>query len=233
MVTYEKDGIERWRGRWTQEFLILKGQPAVHFTQRGDGRYSPFPGQVAWKTESYWEAGRNFRPLQYERKVEDSEGKLIFHERQNFDWAAGKVFLEKLKPGDLKNSYAQELTVPEDTLTADGLPTYLRALLYDSRRRAGASLLTDEPRVRGVEFRVEGIQRIQTSAGEFECYRIKMDVRLGLLSLFRFLVPEIRFWFAKEPPHHWVRYQGLEAGRGSPEVIRALVRFAGPDLRVP
>jgi hypothetical protein len=42
--------------------------------------------------------------------------------------------------------------------------------------------------------------------------------RLGILGVFRLLVPNTYFWFAADPPHTWIRYEGPENRRGTPEI---------------
>lgn len=123
----------------------------------------------------------------------------------------------------------RELAVPLDTLTPDGLPTVLRRFLAGSERTLKAHLLTHEPRLYSVTFRLEGEETITTPAGEFDCLRVRMEVDLGFLNLFRVFAPEIRFWFAREWPHFWVRYQGPESGRGSPEIIRIMTHYSRED----
>ena len=59
-------------------------------------------------------------------------------------------------------------------------------------------------------------------AGEFECYKVELVPGLGVLNLFRFAIPKAYFWFTVDPPHYWVRYEGLENGRGTPQVVMEL-----------
>ena len=42
---------------------------------------------------------------------------------------------------------------------------------------------------------------------------------LGLLNVFKVFYPKSYFWFSVTAPHTWVRYQGLENGPGSPEIV--------------
>ncbi|MDA2923981.1 DUF3108 domain-containing protein [Acidobacteria bacterium AH-259-L09] len=77
------------------------------------------------------------------------------------------------------------------------------------------------PAIYQVTFKVEGRERVKTPAGDFNCYKVEMDVDLGFLNLFKVFVPDTHFWFTVDPPHFWVRYEGLERGRGSPKVVRA------------
>ncbi|MFQ5928891.1 MAG: DUF3108 domain-containing protein [Acidobacteriota bacterium] len=221
LITYDEDGNERWRAKWNLQQISLSGQPMVSFTETGEGRYSPFKHPVRWKLESLWRYENRFCPQSYEKKFTDLEGNLLVTERFSLDWDKNIAQFERID--HVGNHRTEEvLKVPLDTLTTDGIATALRALPYDSPRPLTVHLLTNAPELYKVTFKIEGREKVKTPAGDFDCYKVKMDIDLGFLDLFKVLVPDTYFWFTVAPPHFWVRYEGLESGPGSPKVVRVL-----------
>ena len=76
-----------------------------------------------------------------------------------------------------------------------------------------------------VTLEVQGRERIRTPAGPLECYKVELRPGVGVLKLFGFLVPKAYFWFTVDAPHYWVRYEGPENGRGTPQVVMELGSF--------
>jgi hypothetical protein len=58
--------------------------------------------------------------------------------------------------------------------------------------------------------------------GDIECYKVELVPHVGLLNLFKPFFPKSYLWFSVEPPHYWVRYVGLEAGFGTPQVTASV-----------
>ena len=224
LVTYDKDGKERWRARWTVNRLVVDGQqPMVRLTEEGAGKYSPFRQEVRWNLESYWWLTDRFFPQHSKKTFTDLKGNVLVVERTSFEWEKGMAKFERVdKIGN--RSVHRKMRVPADTLTPEGLGVALRSLPFDSRRPVRLHILADEPKVYEVVFRVDGVESVKTARSLYDCYRVKMDVKLGIFSLFKVFLPDVYFWFTQESPHFWVRYQGPERGRGSPEVVRVSTR---------
>jgi hypothetical protein len=104
----------------------------------------------------------------------------------------------------------------------EGIAGVLRFLAFDQTSRFSAHLLSNEPRVYSVTFERRGKERVRTPAGDFDAYKVEMVPHLGVLNVFRSFVPKAFFWFTVQQPHFWVRYQGLENGPGTPEIVMEL-----------
>jgi hypothetical protein len=221
VVTYDKNGAVRWSARWTMDPVTREGRSLVQFTEQGSGRYHPFRQPVQWSLESEWIYSDRYSPLRYHMTYRSEAGEMLATESVEFDWERG---VARVRRDDRSgNRDADEtIEVPPDTLTPDGLATALRTLPFDDPAPVTVHLLTLEPNLYKVTFRIAGRETVSVPAGDFECYRVRMDVHLGFLRIFRVFLPDTDFWMTVEPPHFWVRYSGLESGRGSPEVVRAL-----------
>ena len=49
-----------------------------------------------------------------------------------------------------------------------------------------------------------GEEKVTVPAGTFDCYKLKIAASGGLIRRF---TSRYYFWFAKEPPHHFVKYE--------------------------
>ena len=122
-------------------------------------------------------------------------------------------------------SEAKSLKIPPDTLILEGIAGILRYLNFDRTGPFPAHLLTNEPRLYSVAFEIRGKEHVKTPAGEFDCYKVEMVPHLGVLNVVRYFFPKTLFWFTVAPPHFWVRYEGLENGPGTPEIVMELNRI--------
>lgn len=219
-----KDGKQRWQAEWSMQPQNRKGASVVRLTEEGRGIYSPFETPVHWKMESWWLAGPPLRPGRVERQVYDPQGEVLLSWKTEFDWAAGLARFERRSSNG--EMLSKVIEVPPDTWTPDGLAVALRQMDFKEGATISAHLLTDEPKLYSVRFRIESREKVPTGQGDIDCYKVGMDVDLGLLSLFKFAIPDTRLWFAAESPHMWVRYQGLEDGRRSPQIVRKMTSFS-------
>jgi len=149
-------------------------------------------------------------------------GARLLTERKHFDVAKSMVRFERQRPE--ARSEVKSLKILPDTLIVEGIAGILRYLKFDQTGPFPAHLLTNEPRLYSVAFEIRGKERVKTPAGDFDCYKVEMVPHLGVLNVVRYFFPKTFFWFSVAPPHFWVRYEGLENGPGTPEIVMELDR---------
>jgi len=220
VVVSSKSGERRWAANWTMEPVERGGKKAVRFTENGQGRVSPFTGEVRWSLESVWSAETGFQPLDSEKIVTTLGGEAVVTERKHFDPGTGTLKFERQRPG--VKTEQKSISAARDTLIPEGIAGILRFLMFESESPVPAHLLSNEPKLYSVTFEGRGKERVRTPAGEFECYKIEMVPHLGVLNFARRFFPKVFFWFTVAPPHSWVRYEGPENGPGTPEVVMQL-----------
>jgi len=221
VVVSGKTGQRRWTADWTMEPFEQDGRKAVRFTEAGQGRVSPYSGDVRWSLEAVWSAENGFRPLDFKKVVTSSTGMPVATERKHFDLKNGTVRFERQFSNG--KSEIKSLSIPPDTLAVEGIAGVLRFLPFD-QLSFPAHLLSNEPRIYSVTFEKRGTERITTPAGQFDCYKIEVVPHVGVLNVFRSFFPKTFFWFTVAPPHFWVQYEGLENGAGTPEIVMELDR---------
>lgn len=216
-VTASDDaGNRRWVSHWTMDEALLDGSPVIAMTEEGEGRYSGFDGDVRWRTETSWSADAPFRPLFSEKTFTNTNGRVLLRQRTEFEPTAAEI---RFRSDDLRTgrSSSETFDLPADTLSVEGIAAALRMLAFD-QESVEAHLFSPEPRLYEVTLASRGRETLRTASGEIECYKVEIVPHVGVLGLFRFLLPHAYFWFEVDGPHEWVRYQGPENGRGTPTI---------------
>src|SRR5262249_971599 len=101
----------------------------------------------------------------------------------------------------------------------------LRALSDSADRRVQFHLITRDGKTIPMLARIVGREMVSTPAGTFDSYKTELVVTGVRGVVAQFVLPAMYMWRRVEPPHAWVRYQGLDGGLGSSEAIMELVRF--------
>ena len=215
-------GKQEWTVDWTMAPAKEKGRPAVRFTEAGRGRIHPYPAPVRWTLQAVWLADKSFSPLRFEKTITHDNGRAVATERKVFDTEKKSIRFERKRGADAES---KQIQAPSDTLTVEGIGGILRFLPFDNWRPFTVHLFTNEPQLYQVKVEMRGKERVKTPAGEFECYKIELVPQLGVLDVLRPFLPKTFFWFTVAAPHFWVRYQGTENGRGSPQVVMELKTY--------
>jgi len=217
VIASAKGGGRRWTANWTMAPAERDRSKAVRFTERGQGKISPFQEQVQWSLEAVWSAENSLQPLDSEKIVTTPAGAHLATERKHFDRSKYTVRFERQSANG--RAEMKSLSIPPDSLVVEGIAGVLRFLPFDEGMPFPAHLLTNEPRLYSVTFEIQGKERVKTTAGEFEAYKVELVPHVGILNLLRAFVPKTFFWFMVSPPHLWVRYAGPENGPGTPEIV--------------
>ena len=220
VVASTNNGAVRWSANWTMAPWSVGGKNAVRFTETGKGHYSPFTQEVHWTLESVWLADGSFFPLQFEKTIRDTQGHTLAVEKKSFDRAGGIVKVERQNEKGVTDT--SSFDAGPDILTIEGIAGILQNFPFGKAGNAGslrAHLLSNEPKLYDVTIESRGTERIKTPTGEVDCYKLEVVPHLGLLNIFKIFSTKTFFWFRVDAPHAWVRYQGLENGFGTPEIV--------------
>ncbi len=221
-ITSYKEGGTRWKATWTLDEFIERGESKVRLVLSAEGITNPFTRDMKWESVSVWKSGAAFTPVEASTEVKDMQGNLVMTERKTVDESTGAVtFVRK----DYENggSVNESFEPDRDLLIVEGIVLALRSLPFGTDDTIKAQFLTNEPDLYNVEFRQKGRETIKTPDGEVECYKVELVPKLGALNVFKVFFPKTYFWFTVAPPHKWVRYEGLENDRDSPEVVMEAV----------
>ncbi|MEQ9619160.1 MAG: hypothetical protein RIG61_08310 [Deltaproteobacteria bacterium] len=223
-VTFYKEGGKRWEAKWEMEEFEENGVRMIRITMNAEGLTSPFTRDMKWESVSVWRADGSFTPLKAETEIRDMEGNPVMTEEKTIDTQNGTAtFTRKDYEGD--GSLEKQFGVSPDLLIVEGLVVALRSLPFKSGGTIKTQFLTNEPELYNVEFKQSGIEKVKTHEGEIECFKVELVPKLGILNAFKVFFPKTYFWFTIAPPHRWVKYQGFENGRDTPEVVMEVKSF--------
>ena len=130
-------------------------------------------------------------------------------ESERTDLILGKVYSDSFGPGSTVIGPENIGLVLEGTDLAEGYKTEFY-------------LCTDEPKLYKVTAKCLRKEKIVAAGKEVECYKVEIIFHIGLFKIF---VPKTYFWYTANEPYSWVRYEGLESGRGTPQVIMEVLDF--------
>jgi hypothetical protein len=218
IITEYKDGGLRWKADWKTDIYVENGETKFKLVFNAKGLTSPFNQDMTWRSVSIWKAEDEFIPLESETKIKDLSGNLFMIDKKNFNHKKNTAIFER-EDLQLGSYLRKQYDITFNTLIVEGIVYALRTLPFGTKGAVKAKILSNEPELYNVEFQQRGIEKVKTPDGEIECYKVELVPKLGLLGVFKVFFPKTYFWFTVEPPHRWIRYEGLENGLGTPEVI--------------
>jgi hypothetical protein len=228
VVVSEANGSPRWSANWTMDPSTFNGRPAVRFTETGRGRYTPFKQEVQWSLNAVWSADGTYRPMHFEKTFRDSKGVVIETDTKDFDPATHGLKIVHEKPN--ASPEVRRISVPDDTITVEGIGGVLRALPFDQKHSFQLHLFGNDDRLWAVNIEFRGREKVHTPLGDFDCYKVEMVPHLGFLDVVRKFLPKTHLWFTVAPPHFWVKYEGLENGMNTPTIVMELSKYEPANL---
>jgi len=226
----------RWRAEWLLE-RVEEGPPAVYVGREElKGRFGRKNLDQTRLTEARFllDEGRT-RMIHSLLTVMDRSGKKIFLLEKEFDHQRGVVRTKTTFP-DTGKTRRQEFEMGAALVDIKDIVLYLRRFPFPSPAEVKAGkggdralefkLLNETPETYSVRVVHQGIEEVTTPAGVFSCHKLRLVLDLGILTFVgKLLAPDLYMWFTVEPPHFWVRYQGMEEGPKTPVIISELVEF--------
>ena len=118
-----------------------------------------------------------------------------------------------------KSPEGKILQVIEKSYDPEGKKALFRVNNKDTALNTSNDLLTNEPKIYPMTIKYIGEEPVAINGKEIAAHKIQMIPDLGALNIFGAFVPKTYFWFTKEKPHDFLRYEGLESGMGTPYIV--------------
>ena len=227
----------RWTASWVLE-RVEAGPPAKYIIRDElRGRFGGDDLEQTRLTEAEFNIDRGRIMMQHSfLTVRDRAGEVVLTLEKDFDHDKSEVRTRSNSPDEVDPDL-DSFEMGGRLVDSKEIVSFLRGFPFPAPSSAGDAdpelefiLLDESPDSHSVLVTYEGIEDVKTPAGTFPCHKLRLIPDLGILSFMgRMLAPDIYIWFAVEPPHFWVKYQGLEGGLGTPSIISELVEFkTGP-----
>lgn len=224
LVVDYKDGGNKWTADWTTEQYKENGADYINIKFTGSGLLYPFSENVTWVSESIFKADGRMIPVSSVSTVKNTKGEVITVEEKSFDTELGTAtFKREDMHGD--DLLTKTFDFNQSTLTVEDIFMILRTLPFMSGEEVKVKFLSNEPELYKIELKQRGIETIKTPEGDIKAYKVELVPKLGVIGVLKVFFPKTYFWFTVAPPHSWVKYEGYEKGRSSPEVIMNVVNF--------
>lgn len=190
---------------------------------KGTGSYYPFDN-TNWlmRAEGNIENG-SFVQKSSLLQIKKVNGDIIFKAKQEFNYKSKLIKLQLIdyrekSPVEKKYRYPIKGT----TICPFSLNHFVKSLMPKALKGDKSQsfyLITYEPALYRVMVRPKGPEKIKINDQKYECLKIRLIADIGIIGrvLDRF-VPPTFVWYEKEHPFRWIKYQGLESGRFTPNI---------------
>ncbi|MDD5681349.1 MAG: hypothetical protein PHI59_08950 [Candidatus Omnitrophica bacterium] len=214
-VASDMKGTSRWRA----ESQIKNITPGIYLmTEKAQGIYSSFDGFVSWIAElKFKRTENNIRPISLDKRVFDSDGKMIRREKQEFD-LANNIGVCSHEEFD-KNIYrSKKFRFNKNVITRLSLALYAQKFLESGKMSEALQMVSEEPNVYNIELTRAGKEIVEVNGQKIEAYRLCIDPELGMFNFVKAFLPKSYGWCSVEPKYEWIGYTGLEGGINSEKV---------------
>jgi hypothetical protein len=213
------------RSRLTGQFQMIS--PGRYLLQEnGIGDYGKFQ-DIQWQLSSIMELKEGLLcPLFTLCVVKDKDtGQKIFTCRKDYDHFNQVI---SVIHRNAKDEVIEEFSFPLEGKTTDfaTIVYFLKPLAADLQDKEPLrfQMLSSEPALYKVKARWAGAETVSIGGENVDTFKVRITPDLGLLgTMAGGLFPKTFLWYTQEPPYEWLKYQGLESGKGSARIITTVI----------
>jgi len=222
-VLYETSYVCRnLRGdaKWQAEYEISRENGDTYrMVEKGRGHYFGFRGKISWVEEIEFEGIENtVRPLWMKKRISDEAGKVIAIQEQIFDFGDNVVTCthkDLIKNTSVEKKFKFRNNIMNRLL--QGL--YVQKFIENGEVQKQIQFISPEPELYNLEIRLLGAEEIEINNRKIRAYKLCMDPMLGVFNFVKLFLPKAYVWHSAEPQFEWLKYEGVENSRKSPEVV--------------
>jgi hypothetical protein len=209
----KSSGKERWQSEVRTQVIDHKNTTFLYFEEQGKEPCGKNKRYKTWKSSTYscLEDNKIF-PYLIKVIITNDQGEIIENVEKFYHRESKKVTCTV-------NGKVKEFEFKENMVDKQNLAVWLMTYPFEKKKDLDFHLLTHAPAMYKMNMKYKGKERIKIGNSEVDCYKLEMLPDLGLLNFMRVFFPKTYFWYEVEPPHNFVRYEGLESGLGAPYVV--------------
>lgn len=222
--TYQQKTVDHKTGlprsRLTGNFKRISDNRYV-LHKSGEGNYSRFR-DIRWNLESETELRDGLLcPLYTTMVIRNRENRKVYSYKKDYDYA--KKIIRHTHYGE------NDEIIKEDTFSLEGPTTddatlihFLRPFMNDlmDGKTIRFNFVSSEPGLYKLKARILKQDTLKVGPQRLDTIKIAITPDMGIFNRIvdKFLPPTL-LWYAKDGPHSWLKYEGLECGRGSVHII--------------
>ncbi len=228
--TYQQISIDKktkvMRSRLDGNFKHLSNDRFV-LKEAGLGNYGSF-NDISWKLESQTESREDLLcPLYTLFTIRNRENRIISTLKNDYDYQDKIIHIRRLDE-NMNIIEQQSLPLKERTTDYATLIYFLKPFLDDLI--AGETIrfhfVSSEPGLYKLKAELLKEDSIMVESQKIETVQIKINTDMGFLNaIVDQFVPPTLLWYSKDKPRVWLKYEGLESGRGSAHILTTVENF--------
>jgi len=197
--------------RWIAEIDIKKNQDnnLITIEKKGEGYFGSDVIYKTWRSHGTFNLIDNkMTPVVVKNEFYDKSGKIVNSVEKKYDAGTKKITCivnGKEKVFDFPDDVVDDMDL---ALTMSNFPLERPSVTFH--------LLSLEPDLYSFTAKNLGTETINVNGVDKKCYKIKLSINMGIFGAF---IPNTYFWVDVNPPHTFFRYQGLESGLNTPNII--------------
>lgn len=191
------------------------------FSAEGFGDYDTFKNVHWTKQSTVIDANGLLKPLKSEIKIYNRDGKLNTRYAISYDYRQNKVHFYTDGPEYSKprhHSFPIKGPICDDVTMIHFLKAYIPRL--DNKGDEYFYLVTNEPNVYKVRVVEDKRETLDLPIGRLDTVKIQAYALMGPLThMMKAILPPTYLWYEDKYPYNWVKYQGLDGGPNSENII--------------
>jgi hypothetical protein len=200
---------------WESLTRVEKSGQYIVVSEDGEGIYGQDKKFKRWHSAAFYRyEGDKATPYQASLTFRNAAGATL-------EAITKYYYLKEKKVVVATGSKQKEFSFLPDLIDKEEIAFAFINFPFAEKRDMELHLLTNEPTLYKIALKYLGIENVSLGGKNVSCYKLQMIPDLGLLNMLGAFVPKTYFWYKVEPPHEFVRYEGLESGLGTPYIVMA------------
>lgn len=214
----KSNGNIRWHSQLYASIIKAEGTTYLYFEEKGVEPAEDAARSKTWSSYTYSLLEQNqVRPYLIKVEVKDAGGSIMERVEKFYDYKSKIVICNV-------NGRVQILNLKGETADKQDLAFYLMNYPFDERNELDLLVVDHTPAIFPMTVKYRGKGFLDSGGRSVLCHKLEMLPDIGFLNFLRIFLPKTYLWFEAEPPHYFVRYEGLESGLGTPYVVVEAIR---------
>lgn len=203
-----KSNQERSILTYKADDILLAEKPVIYVTQQGRGAFDRF-NDVQWMIKSQIETER-FLPLQTVGRIQSAKDETLYESTFELNLAEDLINVIIHDKGKV-SQFTLPLKEPFCDYADLNLFLQQRMARWDFASVEHFYLLTISGKMYKVNMKFVTKENLKIGDKKIPAVKVRLIADMGILDdVFDRFVPPTFVWFAADPPHHWLKYQGME-----------------------
>ena len=220
----KSNGEKLWKENYTLSTGLQGERKYLLINVKGKGKFAGSDTSTRWEVNSYYYIDPSVRPCYSKKQIYSLAGMPLVTETFYYEPDSRKVYFnhENHLTGQVRG---KTLNWYNDMVDRYGYPLVLLSYPFAERREVKFHYISDDPKIYSFIFSYAGLEKVVVPAGSFPAHKIKLMVDLGLLNLMQGFLPNNYYYISDTDPKIFLKYDGLEAGLGTPAVEIKLLEY--------